>query len=230
MIFIHGAGGNSNIWENQFYLKIDFNIIAIDLPSHNKSSTFPKLNLELYVDVVKNLVQSLKPEKLIICGHSMGGVVAQEYYFKYPNDISALILCATGARMSVSQFIFNSIKPDYQKYLNYLATIAFYRKTPKEIIDNSILETSQIDPEVTYNDFKICDAFDTLDKTSSINALCLIICGKADQLTPVKYSQFFHERIKNSNLCIIKKAGHYLMLEKPNQISKAIENFINNNF
>ena len=36
LIFIHGAGDNSNIWENQLYLKVDYNIMAIDLPSHNK--------------------------------------------------------------------------------------------------------------------------------------------------------------------------------------------------
>ncbi|MFX0000225.1 MAG: alpha/beta fold hydrolase [Candidatus Hermodarchaeota archaeon] len=227
-MFIHGAGGNSNIWESQFYLKIDFNIIAIDLPSHNKSNIFSELNLGLYVDVVRNLAQSLKPEKLILCGHSMGGVIAQEYYFRYPNEISALILCATGARMRVSPFIFNSIKTDYQKYLEYLRTAAFYRKTSREIIDNSILETSQIDPEVTFTDFKICDAFDTMDKTSSINTPCLIVCGKADQLTPVKYSQFFHEKIKNSVLCIIKKAGHNLMLEKPKYVNRVLEDFINN--
>jgi len=159
----------------------------------------------------------------------MGGVIGQEYYFRYPNDISALILCATGARMRVSPFIFNSIKTDYQKYLDYLRTGAFYRKTPKEIIDESILETSQINPEVTYRDFKICDSFDTMDKTSSIDIPCLIICGKADQLTPVKYSQFFHEKIRNSVLYIINKAGHNLMLEKPKQLNKAIEDFINNN-
>jgi len=159
----------------------------------------------------------------------MGGVISQEYYFRYPNNISALILCATGAKMRVSKFIFDSIKTDYQKYLEYLRTGAFYRKTTKEIIDNSILETSQINPEVTYSDFKICDAFDTMDKTSSINIPCLIICGKADQLTPVKYSQFFHEKITNSVLCIVNKAGHNLMLEKPNHVNKAIEHFINNN-
>ncbi len=228
LIFIHGVGGNSNIWDNQFYLKIDYTIIAIDLPSHNKSNTFPELSLNLYVDVVKKLVDSLEPQKLILGGNSMGGAVIQEYYFKYPNDVSALILCSTGGRIRVSQFIFNSVKNDYQGYLDYLRVGLFYRKTPKELVDNSILETSQTDPEVTYNDFKICNAFDTLEKTNSIDIPCLIICGKADQMTPVKYSQFFHEKIKNSELCIIKKAGHSVILEKPKQVNKAIENFINN--
>ena len=184
--------------------------------------------MDLYVDVVKKLVDSLKPERLILGGHSMGGVIIQEYFYRYPNDVSALILCSTGGRMRVSQFIFNSIKPDYQKYLDYLRSGSFYRKTPKKIIDESILETSQIDPEVTYNDFKICDVFDTLEKTESIDVPCLIICGKSDQMTPVKYSQFFHEKIINSKLCIIKKAGHNVMLEKPKDVNPAIESFIEN--
>jgi pimeloyl-ACP methyl ester carboxylesterase len=157
----------------------------------------------------------------------MGGVIIQEFYYRYPDDVTALILCATGARMRVSQFIFNSVKPNYQEYLKYLRTGSFYRKTSKEIIDDAILETSQIDPEVTYNDFKICNAFDTLDKTSSINIPCLIICGKSDEMTPVKYSQYFHDQIINSKLCIIKKAGHNVMLEKPKDVNHAIENFIN---
>lgn len=200
------------------------------MPSHNKSNTFPELSLDLYVNVVKKFVDSLKSKQLILGGHSMGGVIIQEYYFRYPNDVSALILCATGGRMRVSQFIFNSIKPNYQEYLNYLHVGGFYRKTPKKLIDDAILETSQIDPEVTYKDFKICDAFDTLDRTSSIEVPCLIICGKADEMAPLKYSQFFHEKIKNSELCVINKAGHFVTLEKPKQVNKAIENFFKNYF
>ena len=210
------------------YLNIDYNIIAIDLPSHNKSSKFPELSLDLYVDVVKKLGDSLKPEKLILGGHSLGGVVVQEFYFKYPNDVSALILCGTGGRMRVSQVIFDSIKPDYQVFLKNLKVGLFYRKTSKDIIENAIMEISQIDPEVTYNDFKICDAFDTLDKTNSIDIPCLIICGKYDQLTPVKYSQFFHDKIANSVVHIIDKSGHGVMLEKPEEVNKAIKDFIDN--
>ena len=229
LILMHGSGGNSNVWENQMYLNIDYNIIAFDLPSHNKSNKFPELSLTLYVDVVKKLVDSFNPEKLILGGHSLGGVVAQEYYFKFPDDVSALILCGTGGRMRVSQVIFDSIKPDYQVFLENLKAGLFYRKSSKDVIENVILETSQIDPEATYNDFKICDAFDTLDKTSSIKVPCLIICGKYDQLTPVKYSQFFHDKIPNSVLHIIDKSGHGVMLEKPKEVNQAIEHFIKNN-
>ena len=89
-------------------------------------------------------------------------------------------------------------------------------------------ETSKTDPEVTYNDFKICDKFDVIDKMSLINVPCLIICGNEDKLTPVKYSQFFYEKLKNSKLSIIKNAGHLVMLEKPEEVNQAIKEFIEN--
>ena len=125
--------------------------------------------------------------------------------------------------------IFDSIKPNYQVYLDNLKAGLFYKKTSRDIVENAILETSQIDPKVTYSDFKICDAFDTLDKTNTIDVPCLIICGKYDHLTPLKYSQFFHDKIKNSELHIIDKASHGVMLEKPDKVNQAIKDFINNN-
>jgi pimeloyl-ACP methyl ester carboxylesterase len=161
-------------------------------------------------------------------GHSLGGVVCQEFYFRYPKEVSALILCATGGRMRVSPVILDSIKPDYQKYVNSFAAGTFYKKTSKSVIEDAVFEVSQADPEVVYRDFKICDAFDTLDKTNSIEVPCLIICGKYDKLTPVKYSKFFHDKIKNSKLYIIDDAGHGVMLEKPKLVNQAMESFIEN--
>ena len=103
---------------------------------------------------------------------------------------------------------------------------AFYSKTPDEIRRTCTEETSKTDSEITFSDFNICNNFDTLKKTDTIEIPCLIICGKADKLTPIKYSQYFHEKINNSEFKIIKKAGHMVMLEKPNQVNRAIENFI----
>ena len=37
---------------------------------------------------------------------------------------------------------------------------------------------------------EVCDKFDTLDKTHLINIPCLIIAGKTDRLTPLKYQLF----------------------------------------
>ena len=111
LIFIHGSGGNSNTWKDQLpKIKIDHDLIAIDLPSHAKSDKFPELTLELYVNTVKAIVDSLSIEKVILAGHSLGGAVAQAYYFKYPEKVKALLLVGTGARLRVSPMILDALK------------------------------------------------------------------------------------------------------------------------
>ncbi len=226
LLFIHGSGGSSNIWKNQFDMNIDLDIISIDLPSHARSDEFSILSLELYVDVVKKLVDSLNYEGVILCGHSLGGAIGQSYYFKYPNDVKALILCGTGGRLRVSPLILDSLKNNFQEFLKSMPRGAFYRKTSKEIIDNYINETSKIKPEVSYQDFSICDKFDILNKLNSISVPCLIVCGTADNLTPPKYAKYSHDKIQNSELILIENAGHMAMVEKPDEINKAIQDFL----
>jgi len=230
IIFIHGSGGSSNTWKNQFDLEVNYDLIAIDLPSHNNSNEFSELTLDLYVDVIRQLIKSLNYDNLILCGHSLGGAITQQYYFTYPKEVSGLILCSTGGRLRVAPIILNSLKTNYQEFLDSLPSGIFYRKTPRELIDNYVQETSKIKAVVTYEDFKICDNFDTIDKTDSIEVPCLIIVGKEDKLTPVKFSQFFRDKIKNSDLNVINDAGHMVMLEKPSEVNKSIENFIINYF
>ncbi len=141
-----------------------------------------------------------------------------------------MILFNTGGKLRVAPFILKSLKSNYQEFVDSLPAGAFYRATPKETIELYIQETSKISADVTYNDFKICDGFDVLSKLSTIEVPCLIIVGKNDQLTPVKYSEFFRNNIKNSELHIINKAGHMVMLEKPDEVNQVIENIINNHF
>ena len=228
IIFIHGSGGSSYTWKNQLNLDIDYDRVALDLPSHGKSDNFSDLSLNLYVDVVHQLINALNYKSVILCGHSLGGAIIQQYYFTYPKKVSGLILCGTGGRLRVAPFFLNSLKNNYREFLDSLPAGAFYRTTPKETIELYLQETSTISAEVTYNDFKICDGFDVLSKLNTIEIPCLIIVGKQDQLTPVKYSEYSHNKIKNSELYIINKAGHMVMLEKPVEVNTSIKNFFTN--
>ena len=228
LIFIHGSGGNANVWSHQLNLNIEYDIISLDLPSHGKSSIFSDLSLELFVDTLNKLIVSLKYKEVILCGHSLGGAVIQSYYFSHPNKVKSLILVGTGGRLRVSPIILESLTHNYQEFVKALPSGAFYRKTSKNIIDAYIGESSKIGPEVTFQDFSICDKFDMLKKTSSINVPCLIIVGAGDKLTPIKYSNYFHEKINVNEYKIIQEAGHMVMIEKPDELNKEIEDFIQN--
>ena len=211
-------------------MEIDYDIISLDLPSHGKSSKISELSLKIYVDILNTFITSLKYEDVILCGHSLGGAVIQSYYFTYPSRIRALILVGTGGRLRVSPILLESLANNYQEFLKALPSGVFYRKTSKDIIDAYISESSMITPEVTLQDFSICDKFDTLENTSSINIPCLIIVGAEDKMTPVKYSNYFHENIKINEFKIIQKAGHMVMLEKSDEFNKVIQDFIQKYF
>ena len=141
----------------------------------------------------------------------------QSYYFKYPSEVVALFLIGTGGRLRVLPSILKMVKNNFPRFIESM----------DDNLKNEFLKT---DPEVIFNDFKICDGFDTLDKTALINIPCLILVGKEDIMTPVKYSEFFHKKIRNSELVIIENAGHLAMIEQPKKLNEAIENYINNYF
>jgi len=199
----------------------------LDLPSHAKSEKMPELSMDLYVDVVKTLILSLNLKDIILCGHSLGGAIAQSYFFKYPENLQALVLVSTGARLRVSSLIFEALKKNLNEYIDSIPVGAFYRKTNRNIIEKLIQEVKKTDSTVIYDDFRICDTFDTLERTNSIKVPVLILVGKQDKLTPVKYSQFFHEQIVHSQLRIIEKAGHQVMIERPGEFNEALEKFLN---
>lgn len=196
------------------------------MPSRNKSDKFSEHSLELYVDVVRKLIETLNPKNVVLSGHSLGGAVIQSYYFKYPSDVNALILIGTGGRLRVKPSIFETLKRNFQGYVDGIED-AFCKKPSKKIIEDLKNDQLKTDPKVISDDLKICDEFDTLDKTALIDIPCLILVGKEDDMTPVKYSQFFHDKIKRSELKIIEKAKHLVMFEKPKQVNRAIESFIN---
>ncbi len=225
LIFLHGSGGDSTTWRFQFDIDNNYSIIALDLPSHGKSDKFKNLSLNLYVDVLRRLIKSLKYEKIVLCGHSLGGTVIQTYYFLYPEDITALILISTGAKLRVSPVILEFLKKDYEDYLNYLNNVAFYKNTSKEIIDRYKNQSSLVGAEVTYYDFKICNEFNLFEKIKLIKAPCLIISGTEDKLTPIKYSQYFHNNIAKSEMILIEEAGHMVMLEKYEKVNESIIDF-----
>jgi pimeloyl-ACP methyl ester carboxylesterase len=110
-----------------------------------------------------------------------------------------------------------------------MPALAFYRKTSQEIINRIVNETSHMNNITIFNDFKICDNFNTMDKTDSIKIPCLILVGESDKLTPLKYSKYFFEKIKNSKLVVIEGAGHMVMLEKPKEFNRAIEVYLKKN-
>ena len=69
-----------------------------------------------------------------------------------------------------------------------------------------------------------------LDYTlNGISNKTLIIFGEDDRETPLYMAKKLNKNIKNSNLIIIKNAGHFCFIDKPLAFNKAVEDFLLNN-
>ena len=198
LVFIHGSGGSSQVWQAQAAHFGASRAFPIDLPGHGgRADTLPpEASVLDYARVAHEMIfRELHLEQPIIAGHSLGGAITLTMALEYAAELSGLILVGTGARLRV--------RPD-------------------------ILEEARRGPTVTYRDWAACNAFDIMDRLIEIHLPTLIICGADDVYTPAKYSQYMHDRIQGSTLRIIPDAGHEVMQEQPERVNQAIDEWLAN--
>jgi pimeloyl-ACP methyl ester carboxylesterase len=65
-----------------------------------------------------------------------------------------------------------------------------------------------------------------MDKVHHIEVPTLVICGTDDDMTPVKYSQYLASKIAGARLAIFEGGSHLVFLEKPDEVNRAIEDFL----
>jgi pimeloyl-ACP methyl ester carboxylesterase len=81
-------------------------------------------------------------------------------------------------------------------------------------------------PKVIHGDYNACNQFDIIEKVDEINLPALVISGTADKLTPVKYGDYLCKQIPGAQHNIIKDGGHYMALEKPEEFTELIDDFL----
>ncbi len=122
--------------------------------------------------------------------------------------------------------ILNGVKDNFEETVRKITQFAYSRKTSSDLIERGISDLMRCRPEVLYGDFLACDRFDIMNEEEKIDLPTLVLCGEKDQLTPVKYSEFLHSRIKHSKMEILPNAGHMVMIESPQAFNEKIREFI----
>jgi pimeloyl-ACP methyl ester carboxylesterase len=227
VLFIHGAGGGQYSWSYQkgFFEK-EFNPIIIELPGHGESEGEGEQEIVGYAEHVEAFLKALGLHNAFLVGHSMGGAIVQTLALSHPEMIKGIVLVGTGARLKVLPMILNGIKDDFEETVRKINQFTYSRKVSPALIEQGIVEMLRCRPEVLYGDFLACDRFDLMDGIEKIVLPTLIVCGEDDQLAPVKYSQFLHDRIKASKMEILPEAGHKVMMEVPQAFNEKVKGFI----
>ncbi len=175
-------------------------------------------------DYVKWLENTLSKEKnkVVLLGHSNGGLISLAYTLKYSNKVKQLILMdSTGIYhnelpIRLKRFVFVSTAKIgkkitrsvvLRKLLYKLARVHDYEKAPDKIVQETMLNLIRTDLKNKFNLIKIPT---------------LIIWGKNDQVTPVADGEVMKNEIANSSLHIINGARHSPQLTHPKETAEVI--------
>jgi len=221
ILFIHGAGANPSVWHLQTAYFRDS--VAVELPGHPNGSGLS--TVDEYAQVVGKKIDEKGLSNPIIAGHSMGGAIAIELALRGRRP-RALVLVGTGARLRVRPEFLAKVRENYGEASQLIASWSVSPSTDPIVVDRIAHDLMRVKPEVTLGDFMACDKFDRMDRVQEIRCRTLVVCGDEDRMTPRKYSDYLHERIKNSELAIIPGAGHSVMFEKPSDFNRVLEEFV----
>jgi pimeloyl-ACP methyl ester carboxylesterase len=225
VIFVHGSGSNHLIWGSQVRALGDMaQAIAIDLPGHGRSELPGRTSVNAYADVILGLLDVLHFDRAVVVGHSLGGAIAQTFGLTYPDRTAGLGLVGTGARLRVLPAILQGVlsPADFDTTMQFVIDYSYAPGLDAEMRRRAEEEFRACPPQVTHDDFAACDAFDIMARVSDIRAPTLIICGRQDRLTPIKYAEYLASKIPNARLVLVDGAGHSVMVEQPEAVNAAL--------
>ena len=228
IVFIHGSGGNANLWQKVMGgLGNEYDSLAVDLPGHGKSQGQGMKSIPEYREFLKDFFDALRMEEVVLGGHSLGGGIVQDFARQYPEKLRAILLIGTGARLRVlpealermRQMAEGKIEPKFEPW-------GFARGVTREVLTEAEREWAQTSPLARFQDMVACDQFDAMKKVVEIRLPALMVCGREDYLTPIKYSEYLKGKISGSKMEIVEGAGHMVMLEAPEALSRMILTFL----
>lgn len=223
LIFIHGSGGCKESWQYQTqYFK---GSVALDLPGHPDGE--PCSSIDDYVEWLHEYVTANDFIDLVIIGHSLGGGIGLLYGLKYPANVKGLICVGSGARLRVAPMFLEGLEKAIAAKESTRAfaesTLSLIEPELAKIIARRMEENGLA---AMLNDLRACDKFDVMDRLGEIDIPLLAVSATDDVMTPPKYSQHMADQMKNARAVTIQGGTHFAFAEKPEEVNRAIEDFL----
>jgi pimeloyl-ACP methyl ester carboxylesterase len=234
LLLIHGSGVSARYWAHQIQsLSRVMRVVAIDLPGHGESDSLPSPTVDAYADATRSLLEALDAGPVFAAGHSLGGAVALALAARHPEAVRGLVLLSACAKLpaaegSPSRWLYWFLPGPLRKivFFSTAKKLLFGPGAPKGSVRLGMEELRRCRPHTIQQDVAAANAMDLEDAARGARVPALILCGSRDRLTPPVLSQRLHELIAGSRLEIVPGAGHMLLLEAPDRVSQAIQDFV----
>jgi pimeloyl-ACP methyl ester carboxylesterase len=239
VVFLHGIGGNRHNWEGQVdYFAARFCAVAWDARGYGASDDSPhSLKFGDYANDLARLLDHLDAERAHLVGLSMGGMILQDFYDRYPKRVATLSLVDTSAG-------FGSVTEEVRRdFLARRLEPLERGLTPAAIAPNvvDVLVAKDASPAARQRMRASMEALRVTSYKQALHAIIttdsravlphimvptLVIVGEEDVVTPPSDAELLVQNIPGASLVTIPGAGHLTNIEKPEAFNAALEAFL----
>ena len=234
LVFLHGVGGGHHAWEGQvpYFGKLGYPSHAWDQPGYGHSPMVEPYDLEHVSTALARLIEALaEGEPVVLIGHSMGGMVAQEAYVRYPKLIKALALCFTspafagGGSEFTKQFIAARIGPlDEGKTMAQIAAQLIPTMGSNSKLAEQIM--AGVPPETYRKAVQLLTTFDRRKELLGITVPTLLIAGSEDKTAPPAVMQKMAQKVPGAEYVLLEGCGHLGPMDRPDAFNAALLAFL----
>lgn len=236
VVLIHGFPLAGSIWEQQKqHLAKRYRVIVPDLPGHGASAVVPGVTIAQMGSEVLNLLDHLEVGRAAVAGHSMGGYVALALQKQAPERVTGLGLVATQAgddtpearegRYATAEKVGSQgPEPLVEGLLPKLFASAEGDSEAKQAVATLIRQTPREGIQAALH--AMAQREDLRPRLPQITVPSLVLVGEGDRLIPPDRSEAMAAQMPNAVLVKVAGAGHMPMLEQPEQVSQALERWL----
>jgi pimeloyl-ACP methyl ester carboxylesterase len=252
VVLIHGITGRSAQWEPAIEnLSGSFTLLAPDLLGHGESAKpHGDYSLGAYASAVRDIMVALGHERATIVGHSLGGGIAMQFAYQFPELTERLVLVSSGGLgREVHPLLRASTLPGSELVLPLLThsrvlalgeavgrAIGFLRlQLGADIAEVASGYASLGEPEARAAFIATMRA--VLDaggqRVSALDRLylaevmpTLIVWGDRDPIIPADHGRGAHEAMPGSRFEVLDDVGHFPQLERPLEFSRLMKEFV----
>jgi pimeloyl-ACP methyl ester carboxylesterase len=252
LLLIHGIGDSSDSWRPVLKeLSKTHTVIAPDLLGHGRSEK-PRADYSVaaYANGMRDLLSVLDVDRATVVGHSLGGGVAAQFAYQFPDRCERLVLVDSGGvGRSVSPLLRLATIPGVELLMPLfgLPPVKALGRTAAELLQ-------QFDMALGRDAEELLAVFDALPDTSARQAILrtlrssvdwrgqvitmldraylaegiptLIIWGRRDAIIPLGHGRLAHAAMPGSELEIFDEAGHFPHHSDPDRFVMTVADFM----
>jgi pimeloyl-ACP methyl ester carboxylesterase len=219
-------------------LSARYQLIMTDLRGHGESSLGNgQATMQKHALDVARVMDDAGVDRAPILGVSIGGRVIFEFWRRFRERVTALILCNTEARADspdaranrfrvAEDVLQRGTEPFFESMVPKLMGETTRRSRP-DLVEGALRMMRKMSAEdVAGVQRGMAERSDSVSTLKTINVPTLIITGDEDVLTGLPDGELMKQNIPGSQLKVITKAGHFSPWEQPEEVGKLLRNFL----